>query len=93
MISVSVRYHNMLRQLTGLQQETVRLSEPTLSALLEHLAEAHGSSLRTMIFDPEGQVSTHLVVFRNQQLVPRGQGDLSLADGDELMLFPAISGG
>jgi molybdopterin converting factor small subunit len=93
MISVSVRYHNVLRQITGLQQETVPLSEPTLGALLEHLAVAHGPALRTVLFGPEGQVSTHLVVFHNQQLAPRGQGDLPLADGDELMLFPAISGG
>lgn len=93
MISVSVRYHNMLRQITGLPEETVRLSAPTLSALLEHLAEVHGPSLRTMVFGSDGQVSTHLVVFRNQQLAPRGQGDLALADGDVLMLFPAISGG
>lgn len=93
MISVSVRYHNILRQVTGLQRETVSLSEPTLNALLEHLATTHGPSLRTMLFGPEGQVSTHLVVFRNQQLAPRGRGDLPLADGDELMLFPAISGG
>lgn len=93
MISVNVRYHNLLRQITGLQQETVSLSEPTLAALLEHLAEVHGPSLRTIFFGPEGQVSTHLVVFQNQQLAPRGQGDLPLADGDELLLFPAISGG
>jgi molybdopterin converting factor small subunit len=46
-----------------------------------------------MLFGPEGQVSTHLVVFHNQQLAPRGEGNLPLADGDELMLFPAISGG
>jgi molybdopterin converting factor small subunit len=93
MISVSVRYHNMLRQITGLQRETVQLSEATLGALLERLAETHGPSLRTMLFGPGGQVSTHLVVFHNQQLAPRGQADLPLADGDELMLFPAISGG
>jgi molybdopterin converting factor small subunit len=93
MISVSVRYHNMLRQITGLQRETVQLSEPTLGGLLKHLAAVHGPSLQTILFGAEGQVSTHLVVFRNQQLAPRGQGDLPLADGDELMLFPAISGG
>jgi molybdopterin converting factor small subunit len=93
MISVSVRYYNMLRQITGLREETVSLSDPTLSALLEHLAEVHGPALRTMFFDPEGRVSTHLVLFRNQRLAPRAQGDLALADGDELRLFPAISGG
>lgn len=92
-VIVSVRYHNVLRQISGRERETVTLATPTLHALLEKLAEAHGPALRTLLFGADGQVSAHLVVFRNQKLVPRTQPQLVLADGDELMLFPAVSGG
>jgi molybdopterin converting factor small subunit len=93
LITVSVRYHNVLRQIAGRERETVTLATGTLHALLEQLAEAHGPALQTLLFGADGQVSAHLVVFRNQQLVPRAQSQLVLADGDDLMLFPAVSGG
>ncbi|HSJ52758.1 MAG TPA: MoaD/ThiS family protein [Anaerolineae bacterium] len=93
-ISVSVRFHNMLRHHTGVEQETIVLPEGTLlHVALEDLARHHGPGLQRMLFAPEGVISPHLVIFRNQQLLPRDRGDVTLVDGDELLLFPAISGG
>ena len=46
-----------------------------------------------MLFSADGAISPHLVIFCNQRLVDRGQFNHALAEGDELMLFPAISGG
>ena len=93
-IVVSVRYFSMLRYRTGVKQETVVLPEATLLwAALERLADRHGPRLREMLFAPEGSVASHLVIFRNRKLVLQDQHDLLLADGDELMLFPAIAGG
>ena len=94
MIAVSVRYYNMLRRRTGVEQETITLTEGTsIRAALERLANRHGPHLREMLFVPEGSVASHLVIFRNRKLVPQGQHHLLLADGDELMLFSAIAGG
>ena len=94
MIAISVRYHNILRRRAGVEQETIALPEGTsLRAALECLAGRHGPHLREMLFTPDGEVVSHLVVFRNRKLVPQGQRQLPLADGDELLLFPAISGG
>ena len=94
MITVSVRYYNMLRHRTGVERETIALPSGTvLRAALECLADRHGPHLREMLFAPEGSVVSHLVIFRNRKLVLQDQHHLSLADGDELMLFPAISGG
>ncbi|MGD2207275.1 MAG: MoaD/ThiS family protein [Anaerolineae bacterium] len=93
-ITVSVRYHNALRHRTGLALETVELAPGTnLAAMLAHLAEAHGSTLGEMLLGLDGEVAPHLVVFRNGRLIYRDQRDELLADGDELLLFPAISGG
>jgi MoaD family protein len=94
MIAVSVRYHNMLRRRTGVEQETITLPEGTaLRTALERLADRHGSHLREMLFAPEGDVASHLVIFRNRKLMAHDQHDEPLSDGDELMLFPAIAGG
>jgi molybdopterin converting factor small subunit len=46
-----------------------------------------------MLLSPSGGLASHLVVFVNQQLVYPGRQSPSLADGDEVKLFPAISGG
>ena len=106
MITVNVRYYNMLRHRTGVEREAIALPQGTrLHAALERLADRHGPHLRDMLFTPQGEVASHLVIFCNRKLVTQGQHDpstalrqssglgLSLADGDELMLFPAISGG
>lgn len=94
-IRVTVRCHNMLRHHTGVEQEVLALPEGTLlRAALEEMAARHGPGLRQMLFAGEGAISPHLVVFANQRLLPRdGREAVVLADGDELLLFPAISGG
>jgi molybdopterin converting factor small subunit len=94
MICVNVRYHNILRHRAGIEQQTVTLPEGTsLLALLEHLAEHRSPGLRDLLLTPEGAVAPGLVVFRNGQLVRQDQRELAVADGDELKLFPMISGG
>jgi MoaD family protein len=93
-IAVSVRYYSVFRLKVGIEQETIALPEGTsLRTALEHLAERHGPPLRKMLFAPDGRVVSHLVVFRNRKLVPQDGRHLPLADGDEVMLFPAVAGG
>ena len=94
MITISVRYHNLLRRGAGLEKETFTMPEgASLRDAMIHLAQLHGSPLQEMLLEPEGGISLHLVVFRDDQLVHPDQHDASLSDGQKLMLFPAISGG
>ncbi len=94
MITITVRYHNLLRRMTGVKEETITLPVgASLRDALEHLAQRHGPALQEMLFEPDGGISLHLVVFRDQQLVLPDQHDTPLTDGEELMLFPAIAGG
>jgi molybdopterin converting factor small subunit len=94
MITVTVRYYNILRLHTGLESERLELSEGTeLVAAIGRLAERHGPEFTGMLFSPSGGLASHLVVFVNQELVHPGGSAPLLADGDELKLFPAISGG
>ena len=93
-ICISVQYYNMLRARAGIASEMLDLPDgATLRELLHHIAETHGPVLREMLFTREGAVQSHLVVFRNRELLPATDRDAVLADGDELMLFPAIAGG
>ena len=94
MITISVRYHNLLRRGAGLEKETFTLPEgASLRDAVLYLAQLHGTPLREMLLESEGGISLHLVIFRDGQLVRPDQHDASLSDGQELMLFPAISGG
>jgi MoaD family protein len=94
MITVNVRYHNMLRHRAGIVQESVDLPDGSnLYRVLGQLADHHGTMMREMLFAPDGRIAPHLVVFCNGRLVDRNQRADPLADGDVLMLFPAISGG
>jgi len=94
MIAVTVRYYNMLRRHTGLACETLELPEETQADVaIRFLADRYGPAFAGMLLSPSGELASHLVVFVNEQLIsPAGQLPL-LADGDELKLFPAISGG
>lgn len=93
-MTVHVRYHNILRRRAGVDQETLVVPAGTTAhAVLAQLAGQHGPALHEMLLTPAGDVVSHLVVFRNRQLVGPGQHQLPLVDGDELLLFPAVSGG
>ena len=93
-IQITVQYHNILRARAGIASETLDLPAGiTLRELLQQVTETHGPVLLEVLFTAEGAVSSHLVMFRNRQLLPATDRDALLADGDELMLFPAIAGG
>jgi molybdopterin converting factor small subunit len=94
MIRVTVRYYNLLRLHAGLASERLELPEETdVAAAIDHLAEKHGPAFAGMLRAPDGGLASHLVVFVNQKLVFPGDPAAVLTDGDEIKLFPAISGG
>jgi molybdopterin converting factor small subunit len=93
-IAVTVQYYNILRRGAGIDEEQVHLTPgSTVGDALAHLASIRGAVLRSMLLTAEGHIAAHVVVFRNRKLIPHNQFDTELAQGDELKLFPAISGG
>ena len=91
MLLVSARYYNIVANLLGRRQEQ-RTVPPgtTMRELVVALAE-ESPSFRKLAFTASGQVSGHLRLFRNMQVV--NDLDELLADGDEIRFFPAVSGG
>ena len=94
MIAIQVQYHNMLRRHAGIRRETLTLpAGSTLGQALAQIGDHHGPSLREMLFSAEGEIASHLVVFCQGKLVHGDRAAHRLSDGDELLLFPVISGG
>lgn len=93
-MQVQIRYHNMLRRRTGIASEALDLPErSSLLHALETIGQRYEPALRQMLFNPDGTVASHLVIFRNGRLARDDPRTIALADGDELLLFPSISGG
>jgi molybdopterin synthase sulfur carrier subunit len=67
--------------------------DETVGAALAALVEAH-PDLENRIYDDEGDLREHINVLRNGTNVHNEAGlDTELAAGDELALFPPVSGG
>jgi molybdopterin converting factor small subunit len=93
-ITVTVRYYNMLRLHAGLASEGLELPEGTeVAEAIRLLVDRHGAGFAEMLLSPSGEMASHLVVFVNETLVHPGGPVPALVDGDEVKLFPAISGG
>lgn len=71
----------------------IPVAAPTVRAVLEHL-ERRQFALYRNVCDETGAVRRHLNVFVNAAHVRDLDGiDTPLADGDEVFILPAVSGG
>jgi molybdopterin converting factor small subunit len=78
-----------LRSYTG-GSGTVEASGSTVAELLTDLDRRH-PGLRFRVIDEQGRLRPHMKVFVNRTIVR--DLDLTLADGDEVALMQALSGG
>ncbi|MDD5367907.1 MAG: MoaD/ThiS family protein [Anaerolineaceae bacterium] len=93
MIQVRVRYFNLLATYAGTKSQVVDLDVGVTAAeLFSRLAQEHSPAFAEMLLS-KGKISPHLRVFRNDAILEVKELNLPLSDGDELLIFPAISGG
>ncbi len=93
MIKVNVRYFNLLATYAGVRQESLELAEgTTIRQLVAFLAGRHAGSFSEMVL-PKGRLSPHLRIFCNESPINPDAMESILADGDTLLLFPAVAGG
>ncbi len=92
-IEVQVRYFNVLADYAGTRRAELRVPPgTTVSELLRNLSETNPEPFRrALALDDE--LHSYIRVFRNDQLVADAAFDSPLADGDEILLFPAVAGG
>lgn len=83
-----------LAEVAGADVVAVDVSEgATVDDALAALLERH-PDLESRVLDDEGELREHLNVLRNGQSVRAGEGlATELEAGDELALFPPVSGG
>ncbi|MFC7046849.1 ubiquitin-like small modifier protein 1 [Halobacteriaceae archaeon GCM10025711] len=83
-----------LAEVAGDRHVTVDVSPgATVGDALDALLDAN-PALRDRVLDENGDLADHINVLRNGQNVQHADGlDESLDDGDELALFPPVSGG
>jgi molybdopterin synthase sulfur carrier subunit len=63
----------------------------TMTTVLAALRDRAGNESGA-IFDEAGALRTHVILMRNGKRVKRDDSD-TLADGDEVALFPPVAGG
>ncbi len=92
-VTVHVRYFNVLAAYAGTKRAEVQVpAGMTVRGFLHHLAEINPAAFHRALLR-DGSITTYLRVFRNDRLVAGPALDDPVAEGDELMLFPAIAGG
>jgi molybdopterin converting factor small subunit len=90
-MNISLRYYNLVADLLGRREELRAVpADTTLHELLDALS-CENASLGRLLPVAAGDLGGRLRLFRNGRFVL--DPDEPLADGDELRLFPAISGG
>jgi anaerobic carbon-monoxide dehydrogenase iron sulfur subunit len=92
-IVVHVRYFNVLADYAGTKRAEVTV--PTgisLRVFLNHLIESGPEPFRRALSRGE-MLNSYLRVFLNERVVAAEGFDVPLADGDEVLLFPAVAGG
>jgi len=93
MIKVHVRYFNILAAYAGTRQQLFELTEgTTILDLILQVSLSNSPTFQEVVLQ-DGAPSLHLRVFRNNHPVNNDCMRTTLADGDEILLFPAVAGG
>lgn len=89
---ISVRVPGLLTRFTGGQRDiTVRAA--TVAESVDRLLETY-PALRPHLLDARGQFRPHVKLFHGGTEVTEADGaDIALADGDEVVVLQAVSGG
>ena len=70
----------------------VGVDEPTIAEALDALLDA-APELEPRIYTDDGELESHLSLLKNGEAVGEGGLSTPVAAGDELALFPPVSGG
>ncbi len=93
MIHVDIRYFSLLAVHAGTKHREIDLPDGcTMAELFPILAEGGPPAFQDMLLN-HGRNNPHLRVFRNGSMFSGEELNKTLADGDRLLIFPALEGG
>jgi MoaD family protein len=92
-IIITVRAFANFQSIWGAQKNIIITQGQTVRDLLEILFEKH-SDFRTEVFNFKGQLSEHIDIIINGRTIGHTtELTTKLQDGDQVFIFPALSGG
>lgn len=92
-IRVIIRSFANFRAILGAQTEVTLAPGRTLGDLLNDLSDRH-EGFREQVFDPEGRLSEGVEIIINGSNIGNAQNlAIELHDGEQVFLFPSLSGG
>ncbi len=90
-MNIKISYYGQSRQLAGKGDEQLEVEDNvTADAVLRILSEKYGESFSTLILSEDGTLRKSILLSVNDEAV---ESDSVLSDGDEMSLYPALSGG
>ena len=92
-MKVKVMFFAPFRELFGVKESEIELSgTPDVRELLELLCDS--DERREKIFGQSGELRSYVVILKNGQPIQISGGiRTELKDGDEIAIFPPVSGG
>jgi molybdopterin converting factor small subunit len=90
---ITVEYAAQVKRAAGAASETVEMDGPApVREVLSRVAQRHGSALRELLLDAEGQPRPSILLFVGDRQV-RGDDPTRLDGSEPLTIIPPISGG
>ena len=88
-----IRFFARFREILGTDIAAEAVPGTTLADLVRETTRGNGEGLLA-IFDENGAFREHVILMRNGKRVEAADaGELRVADGDEIAVFPPVSGG
>jgi sulfur-carrier protein len=92
-LTVRVRFFARFRELLGAEVTATPAPGTSFLALVRDIARGNGEG-HGAIFDEHGSFREHVILMRNGKRVEAADaGRTIIADGDEIAVFPPVSGG
>jgi MoaD family protein len=96
-VQISIRYFTTLREITGKKEEKISFTEKqktTVALTLKTLSDKYGKTFADYIFDSKGQVKNFLQLLINgDSIYMDNKLEVTLQDGDTLIILPPVCGG
>ena len=92
-MKVRVRFFARFRELLGAEVMASPAPGTSFLALIRDIARGNGEGYDA-IFDGDGSFREHVILMRNGKRVEAADAvEIHVADGDEIAVFPPVSGG